>query len=53
MKSEIKILHAQYKRAKNGELYQLLHVLIKIGKHEFIRKFYLFDNHLKDETEAR
>lgn len=43
MKAEIKILHAQTKLTKEGKAYEVVHVLIRIEKAEFIRKFYLFN----------
>lgn len=42
MTTEIKILHVTKKLSKEGKPYEVVHVLIKLGDTEHVRKFYLF-----------
>jgi len=41
--THLKILHTENKTAKNGNKYRLVHVVIVIGDHEFVRRFAIFD----------
>lgn len=43
MESSIKILHVQEKLTKDERVYKVVHVLITIGRYEFVRKFYCFE----------
>lgn len=43
MKAEIKVLHVTTKLTKEGQPYEVVHVLITLDKGEFVRKFYLFN----------
>ena len=49
MKAEIKILHTQSKLTVKGKPYQIVHVLVKLGHAEFVRKFYVFQGQTTED----